>query len=80
MIFLAVHVKVNGFARQTVRLIANGTVERIDIILIQTPPLTVWSFAVKAVSGLAFCRSETAVQEPVEIFLGEKLEKKFGRS
>lgn len=67
MIFLAVHVEVNSFARQTVGLIANGTVKRIDIILVQTPPLTVWSFAVKTVSSLAFCRSETAVQELVEI-------------
>lgn len=68
LILFTVHVSVNSFASQTVRLITHGAMERIDVILIQTPPPTVWSFAVEAVCGLTLRCSETAVQELVEIF------------
>ena len=69
LILFTVHVGVNSFARQTVRVTAHGAVKRVDVILIQTPPLTVWRFAVEAVCGLTFRLSEAAVQEPVEILL-----------
>ena len=68
LILFTVHVSVNSFASQTVRLITHGAVERVDVILIQTPPPTVWSFAVEAVCGLTLRCSEAAVQELVEIF------------
>ena len=77
LIFFAVHVGVNHFARQTVRLITHWTMESIDIVLVHTPSLTIWSFTMKAVGGLTFRSGEATVQELVEIFRREKLHKQI---
>ena len=61
LIFSAVHVFMDRFARQTVWFSTHRTVESVYIILIHTPPLTVRGFTVEAVWSLAFRCGEAAV-------------------
>ena len=67
LIFFAVHVGVDSFTRQTVRLFTHRTVKSVDIVLVHTPPLTVWGFTMEAVGSLTFRPGEASVQELVEI-------------
>ena len=67
LIFFAVHVGVDSFTRQTVRLFTYWTVKSVNIVFVHTPPLTVRGLTMEAVSSLTFCCSEASVQELVEI-------------
>ena len=63
----------DSFTRQTVRLLAHRTVESVDIVVVLTPPLTVWGFTMKAVWSLTFRCGEASVQKLVEILRRQEL-------
>ena len=67
----------DSFTRQTVRLLAHRTVESVDIVVVLTPPTTVWGFTMKAVRSLTFRCGEASVQKLVEILRRQELKNKF---
>ena len=77
LIFFAVHIDMDSFTRQTVRLLAHRTVESVDIVVVLTPPTTVWGFTMKAVRSLTFRCGEASVQKLVEILRRQELKNKF---
>lgn len=57
------NVRKNYPAEDAVGLIAEFTVELIDVVLVDAPPSTVGSLAVEAVLRAAFCDAQTQLQK-----------------
>jgi len=69
LVLFAGHVRMDGFARQTVSASAQLTPEFVHIVLIHTPTFTIDRLAMETVSHRSFGLSQSTLQEFPILFL-----------